>query len=95
MPLPELGRADLGEPRLRHVPLADGEKGQGPSWKGIWGEDQKMTDGTVQRVDENYIRESILFPQKHIVLGFEGIMPTFRACCASGKFRESLRSSSR
>jgi cytochrome c oxidase subunit 2 len=29
-------------------------------------------------VDQNYIRESILDPQKHIVKGFEGIMPTFQ-----------------
>ncbi len=37
-----------------------------------------MNDGQKILVDENYIRESILEPQKHIVKGFEGIMPTFQ-----------------
>jgi cytochrome c oxidase subunit II len=78
MPLPELGRLIWENRGCATCHSLTGEKGQGPSWKGIWGEDQKMTDGTVQHVDENYVRESILFPQKHIVLGYEGIMPTYQ-----------------
>ena len=68
--------------RLRHLPFADGTRGQGPSWKGIWGRPITIADGTRLKVDENYIRESILEPQKHIVQGYEPIMPTYQGTAA-------------
>lgn len=52
--------------------------GGGPSWKGIWGQEHKMQDDAVIKVDENYVRESILQPQAHIVQGFQPIMPTYQ-----------------
>lgn len=61
----------------------DGTRGQGPSWKAIYGAQHKMTDGKSFEVDENYIRESILQPQAKIVAGFEGIMPSYQ-----GQIRE-------
>lgn len=36
----------------------------GPSFSKSFATDQKMVDGSTQKVDENYIRESILEPQK-------------------------------
>ena len=56
----------------------DGTRGQGPSWKGIYGQQHKMTDGKVFTVDENYIRTSILQPQAMVVEGFQGIMPSYQ-----------------
>ncbi len=50
----------------------------GPSWKGVYGRMEKMTDGKEYKVDENYIRESILNPSAKIVMGYENIMPTFQ-----------------
>jgi cytochrome c oxidase subunit 2 len=48
----------------------------GPTWKGIFGEQATMSDGTVITVDENYLRESILNPGKMIVQGYPAnIMP--------------------
>ncbi len=47
--------------------------GGGPSWKGIWGQDEKMADGSTITVDENYIKQSIREPQAHIVAGYQGI----------------------
>ncbi|WP_031501001.1 cytochrome c oxidase subunit II [Bryobacter aggregatus] len=61
----------------------DGTKGQGPSWKGIYGQQHKMTDGKIITVDENYIRTSILQPQAEVVEGFQPIMPSFQ-----GQIRE-------
>ena len=29
-------------------------------------------------MDENYVRESVMDPQAHIVQGFEPIMPTYK-----------------
>lgn len=54
----------------------DGTKIVGPSWKGLFGKTEKMTDGTVVTVDEAYIRESILQPNKLIVEGYPAnVMP--------------------
>jgi len=56
----------------------DGTRGQGPSWKGIWGKMEKLQDGKSVLVDENYVRESMMQPQAKIVQGFDPIMPTFQ-----------------
>lgn len=52
--------------------------GGGPSWKGIFGATHKMADGKEFKVDENYLRESILNPGAKIVAGYENIMPVFQ-----------------
>lgn len=56
----------------------DGTRGQGPSWRGIYGQKHRMVDGKEVLVDENYIRTSILQPQSMVVQGFEPIMPVFQ-----------------
>ncbi|AFX99989.1 cytochrome c oxidase subunit II [Bdellovibrio bacteriovorus] len=51
----------------------------GPSLFQKFGHEEVMDDGTKIMFDENYIRESILEPNKHIVKGFpKGVMPTFQ-----------------
>jgi cytochrome c oxidase subunit 2 len=37
-----------------------------------------MKDGSTVRVDENYIRESILDPQAKVRAGFDPVMPTYQ-----------------
>lgn len=56
----------------------DGTRGTGPSWKDVFGSQRKFTDGTSVVADENYIRESILNPGKHVVAGYDNVMPTFQ-----------------
>ena len=52
-------------------------KNVGPGWKGIFGKMEKLEGGSEVKVDENYLRESILDPNAKIVLGFpKGVMPT-------------------
>ncbi len=51
----------------------------GPSLFQKFGTEETIDDGAKMMVDENYIRESILEPNKHIVKGFpKGVMPTFQ-----------------
>ncbi len=57
---------------------ADGSKLTGPTWKGIWGAEEELTDGTKAKVDENYIRESILDPHKKLVKPYGPVMPVFK-----------------
>lgn len=56
----------------------DGSKGQGPTWKGLFGKTEEMQDGSSIKVDENYLRESILQPTAKQVKGFPLIMPVFQ-----------------
>lgn len=51
----------------------------GPSLYQKFGHEEMTEDGTKVVFDENYIRESILEPNKKIVKGFpKGVMPTFQ-----------------
>lgn len=56
----------------------DGTRGQGPTWKGLFGKMEKFSDGKEYKADENYLRESMMLPQAKIVAGFEPIMPTYQ-----------------
>lgn len=55
----------------------DGKAGTGPSWKGIYGQTHEFTDGTTALVDDNYLREAILYSQKQIVKGYGANMPVY------------------
>lgn len=55
----------------------DGAKGNGPTFKGLFGHDVALSDGSTVKADENYLRESILYSQKTIVAGYGAIMPSF------------------
>jgi cytochrome c oxidase subunit 2 len=50
---------------------------QAPTLAGIYGHEQTMEDGSRVRVDEDYLRESILAPRAKIVAGFTPTMPSF------------------
>lgn len=56
----------------------DGTKGTGPSWKNVYGRMEPMADGKPMMADENYLRESILYPAAHIVAGYGNQMPSFQ-----------------
>ena len=56
----------------------NGATGIGPTWRGLFGSEEQLTDGTTVIVDEAYIAESIHDPQAKIVEGFETqLMPTY------------------
>ena len=55
----------------------DGAARVGPSFKGAFGTDQAMADGSKVKVDENYLRESILYPQAKARPGYPPSMPSF------------------
>ena len=57
---------------------ANGEGGRGPTLVGVFGKMTALQSGESVRVDEVYVRESILNPQAKLVAGFGPIMPTFQ-----------------
>jgi len=56
----------------------DGGPKVGPSFKGIFGHETELESGGKVKVDENYIRESILEPRAKVVKGFQPVMPTYQ-----------------
>ena len=78
MPLGELGKLVYENKGCATCHSIDGTRGQGPSFKGIWGHPVEAADGKPYTVDANYIRQSVLYPQAVVVKGFEPIMPTFQ-----------------
>lgn len=54
----------------------DGKTGVGPTWKGLFGHDVTLADGSTVKADEAYLRESIVDPQAKVVKGYGAtIMP--------------------
>ncbi|MBE0659625.1 MAG: cytochrome c oxidase subunit II [Bryobacteraceae bacterium] len=78
MPLKELGKLVYENKGCATCHSIDGTRGQGPSFKGIYGHELKDAAGKTHTVDANYIRDSILNPQAVVVAGYEPIMPTFQ-----------------
>jgi cytochrome c oxidase subunit 2 len=52
--------------------------GRGPVLAGLYGTDVMLSDNSVVKADDNYVRESILNPQAKVVKGFAPLMPTFQ-----------------
>lgn len=55
----------------------DGSKGVGPSWQGLYDSTVTLADGSSIKVDEDYLKDSILNPGARIVKGYAAVMPAF------------------
>jgi len=78
IPLVDLGEMIYKKNACYTCHSVNGSNIIGPSFKGVWGSTMKHTDGSSVIVDENYILESILEPQKKIVEGYQGVMPSYK-----------------
>lgn len=78
MPLKDYGRMLYESKGCSTCHSIDGTRGQCPSWKGVYGGMNKMADGRNLKVDENYIRHTMMEPNSMLLPGFEGIMPSFQ-----------------
>jgi cytochrome c oxidase subunit 2 len=57
----------------------DGSPNTGPTWKGVYGHAVQFRDGTsIAAADEQYLRESMIEPNKRVVRGFDAVMPPAR-----------------
>jgi cytochrome c oxidase subunit 2 len=63
----------------------DGQAATGPALNLIWGKDENLADGSTVKVDENYVRESILYPNVKIVAGYG---PVSKMNSFDGKFSD-------
>lgn len=78
--LAEVGQYFFNEKACSTCHSLDGsaKAGGGPSFKGLWGRQEVLADGSTVTVDENYLRESILVPNAKIVKGYQPVMPSFQ-----------------
>jgi cytochrome c oxidase subunit 2 len=52
----------------------DGTERAGPTWQGLFGSEEMLTDGTSVTVEEAYLIKSILEPDAQIVQGYENVV---------------------
>lgn len=55
----------------------NGDRAQGPTWKGLAGSEVQLDDGRTVRADREYLTRSIEDPSADVVEGFIPIMPDF------------------
>ncbi|HEX4953319.1 MAG TPA: cytochrome c oxidase subunit II [Thermoanaerobaculia bacterium] len=55
-----------------------GPASRGPELHGLFGSDVQLASGRTIKVDDAYLRESILTPTAKVVAGFEPLMPTYQ-----------------
>ncbi|RAP29479.1 cytochrome c oxidase subunit II [Candidatus Marinamargulisbacteria bacterium SCGC AG-343-D04] len=77
VPLDLLGKKLYKEQGCNSCHSLDGSVVVGPSWKGIYGAQRLLADGSEVKVDDNYLRESIVYPAKKIVKGYPNIMASY------------------
>ena len=56
----------------------DGSKRVGPSFTESFGNQRPFATGEAGVADENYIRESILYPKAKVVAGYQPVMPSYK-----------------
>ncbi len=78
LPPAEKGKALFVKKGCNGCHSLDGSRLVGPSFLKLWGKEEQLEGGANVAVDENYISESILNPNKKIVKGFPANqMPVF------------------
>lgn len=55
----------------------EGSPSVGPTWQGLQGKQETLSDGSTITVDDDYLRESIVDPTAKIVTGFPPVMPPY------------------
>jgi cytochrome c oxidase subunit 2 len=56
----------------------DGSPHIGPTWRGLFGKMETMSDGSTVRVDEAYITQSMMDPEARLVAGYPPVMPSYQ-----------------
>lgn len=68
----------------------DGERAPAPELAGLFGSLVALVDGTRVRADETYLRTAMVLPNRHVVAGFEPIMPSYQESLAEEEIRNLI-----
>ena len=63
----------------------------GPTFKGLYGSDVKLSTGVTRRANDDYLRRAILDPAREIVQGFEPGMPSYRGVLSDAEVASLIR----
>jgi cytochrome c oxidase subunit II len=75
---PDAGKALVAQNGCGGCHSIDGSKLVGPTWRGLFGSQVKLSDGSVVTANEAYLIESIAKPSAKVVDGFpDHVMPIF------------------
>jgi cytochrome c oxidase subunit 2 len=66
----------------------DGSQMVGPTWKGLYGSEEELEDGSTIIVDEAYIHESIVDPMAKITKGYPPSMPPFAGILTEDQIKD-------
>ncbi|MEE9424603.1 MAG: cytochrome c oxidase subunit II [Methylococcales bacterium] len=75
--LADIGQKLAAEKGCLGCHSVDGGASVGPTWKGLFGKTETMTDNTTLVIDEAYLKEAILEPNTTVVAGFSPMMPAY------------------
>lgn len=56
----------------------DGSRKAGPTFQGLYGKEEQLHDGTTLRVDEDYLKESILDHGAKVVAGYQPVRISYK-----------------
>jgi cytochrome c oxidase subunit 2 len=73
--LVELGKRVFSQKGCAGCHSLDGSRRIGPTVKGLWNREESLAGGGTVRVDEEYLRESLVKPGAKVVAGFPNVMP--------------------
>ena len=90
LPPAELGKQLYTQRGCNACHSIDGSSLVGPTWKGLYGHEVVLQDGTKVTADENYIREAILEPQAKMVRGFGPVMPSFKGVISDDEISDLI-----
>ncbi len=85
------GKALVGQLGCLSCHSVDGRRSVGPTWKGLYGSQVKLKDGSTVTADENYLHTSIVDPSRQIVAGYQDIMPkTYKSQLSEKQIRQII-----
>lgn len=63
---------------------------RGPTLTGLFNSEVRLADGRRVVADDEYLRESILRPERHVVSGYRTLMPSFQGLLSEEQIRALL-----
>mgnify|MGYP000111694276 CR=1 FL=1 len=77
VPLLDLGKKMYTAKGCNACHSLDGSAQIGPSWFDMYGSSRELSSGESVTYDDNYIRESIVYPANKVVKGYQNVMPSY------------------
>ena len=78
IPMEEWGERLYQQRGCQSCHSVDGSNRTGPTYKDAFGSQRDLVSGETVPIDENYVRESILYPKAKIAKGYNPVMPSYK-----------------